>query len=40
VFPFEVGYTGFGYWPWLVAVLLLVQLQYLYMSGRLARWLR
>jgi hypothetical protein len=40
VFPFDVGYTGFGYWPWLVAVLLLVQLQYLYMSGRLARWLR
>jgi len=40
VFPFEVGYTGFGLWPWFVGVLLLVQLQYLYMSGRLARWLR
>jgi hypothetical protein len=40
VFPFEVGYTGLGYWPLLVGVLLLIQLQYLYMSGRLARWLR
>lgn len=40
VFPFEVGYTGFGYWPLLVVVLLLIQLQYLYMSGRLAQWRR
>lgn len=40
VFPFEVGYVGFGKWPWFVGVLLLIQLQYLYMSGRLARWLR
>ncbi len=38
VFPFEVGYTGFGYWPLIVGVLLLIQLQYLFMSGRLARW--
>jgi hypothetical protein len=40
VFPFEVGYTGFGYWPVLIAVLLLIELQYLYMSGRLRRWWR
>lgn len=40
VFPFEVGYIGFGKWPWFVGVLLLIQMQYLYMSGRLARWLR
>jgi hypothetical protein len=40
VFPFEVGYTGFGYWPLILGVLLLMQLQYLYMSGRLKRWLR
>jgi hypothetical protein len=40
VFPFEVGYTGFGWWPLFVGALLLIQLQYLYMSGRLARWLR
>lgn len=38
VFPFEVGYTGFGYWPLIVGVLLLIQLQYLFMSGRLSRW--
>lgn len=38
VFPFEVGFTGFGYWPYIVLLLLLIQLQYLYMSGRLRRW--
>ena len=35
VFPFEAGYTGFGYWPWIIAGLLLLQLNYLWMSGRL-----
>jgi hypothetical protein len=40
VFPFEVGYTGFGYWPLLVGMLLLIEFIYLYMSGRLARWWR
>ena len=38
VFPFEVGYTGLGYWPYIVGLLVLIQLQYLVMSGRLARW--
>jgi len=38
VFPFEVGFTGFGYWPYVIAAVLLVQLQYLFMSGRIARW--
>ncbi len=38
VFPFEVGYTGVGYWPFFVAALLLLQLQYLLMSGRFKRW--
>jgi hypothetical protein len=38
VFPFEVGYTDYGYWPIIVGVLILIQLQYLFMSGRLARW--
>lgn len=38
VFPFEVGYTGMGYWPYIVGLLVLIQLQYLWMSGRLARW--
>ncbi|MGI9235826.1 MAG: FixH family protein [Woeseiaceae bacterium] len=38
VFPFEVGFTGIGYWPFIVGVVLLLQLQYLYMSGRFKRW--
>ena len=38
VFPFEVGFTGIGYWPFFIAVLALLQLQYLVMSGRLKRW--
>lgn len=38
VFPFEVGYTGFGYWPLILLLLLLIQLQWLFMSGRLKRW--
>lgn len=39
VFPFEVGFTGIGYWPFFIAILLLLQLQYLLMSGRLKRWM-
>lgn len=39
VFPFEVGFTGIGYWPFFITVLVLLQLQYLIMSGRLKRWL-
>lgn len=39
VFPFEVGFTGIGYWPLFVAALVLLQLQYLFMSGRLKRWM-
>lgn len=38
VFPFEVGFTGFGYWPFFAGLLVLIQIQYLYMSGRLKRW--
>lgn len=38
VFPFEVGYTGFGYWPFIILLLLALQLQWLFMSGRLKRW--
>jgi hypothetical protein len=34
VFPFEAGYTGLGYWPWVIAGLLMLQLNYLWMSGR------
>lgn len=38
VFPFEVGYTGLGYWPYFVILLLVIQIQYLAMSGRLKKW--
>ena len=38
VFPFEVGFTGLGYWPFIVGAVVLIQLQYLLMSGRIARW--
>jgi hypothetical protein len=38
VFPFDVGFTGLGYWPWIVAAVILIQIQYLWMSGRIARW--
>jgi hypothetical protein len=38
VFPFEVGFTGLGYWPFFIGLLVLIQLQYLYMSGKLKRW--
>lgn len=40
VFPFEVGFTGFGYWPFIIIAVLIIQLQYLWMSGRIARWRR
>lgn len=38
VFPFEAGHTGYGYWPWVIAGLLLLQLNYLWMSGRITRF--
>ncbi len=38
VFPFEVGFTGFGYWPLLVVLALLVQANLWYLSGGLSRW--
>ena len=40
VFPFEVGYTGLGYWPLIIIAVLLIQFQYLLMSGRFSRWRR
>ena len=36
VFPFEVGYTDWGYWPYIVVVAILLQLNFLGFSGRLA----
>ena len=38
VFPFEVGFTGFGYWPLFVAIAILIQLNYMLMSGRFKRF--
>lgn len=38
VFPFEVGYTSFGFWPLIALVVILAQLQYLFMSGKIAEW--
>jgi hypothetical protein len=38
VFPFEVGFTGLGYWPLFIVLVLVIQVQYFIMSGRLARW--
>ena len=38
VFPFEVGFTGLGYWPLIIGLLVVIQIQYLLMSGRLRRW--
>lgn len=40
VFPFEVGFTGWGYWPLLIGLLVLIQIQYLVMSGRFRRWFK
>jgi len=37
VFPFEVGYTGTGYWPWILGGLLLLQINYWFMSRHRAR---
>lgn len=37
VFPFEVGFTGFGYWPIIVLLAIALQLNYWFMSGRFAR---
>jgi len=39
VFPFEVGFTGIGYWPFFIALLVTIQIHFLYSSGRLRRWL-
>lgn len=36
VFPFEVGYTGLGIWPWVVLALVLLQLNFWFMRRRRA----
>ncbi len=37
VFPFEVGYTGVGYWPWILGGMLILQLNYWFMSRRVPK---
>ena len=38
VFPFEVGFAGFGWWPWFVAIVIAIQFNYFLMSGWFGRW--
>jgi len=38
VFPFEVGFTGFGYWPFFIVLLIVLQLFHWYMNGSFSRW--
>jgi len=38
VFPFEVGFTGLGWWPWFLAIAVILQLNYLWMGGWFSRW--
>jgi hypothetical protein len=40
VFPFEVGFAGFGWWPWFALIVIALQINYFIMSGRFARWRR
>ncbi len=39
VFPFEVGFTGFGVWPLVLIAIAILQLHLWHSSGRLKRWL-
>ncbi|HUD97320.1 MAG TPA: hypothetical protein VMO24_07220 [Woeseiaceae bacterium] len=38
VFPFDVGFTGFGYWPLFAVIAIALQLNYLRMSGWFSRY--
>ena len=38
VFPFEVGFTGFGYWPMFIVLIIFLQLFHWAMNGSLSRW--
>jgi len=38
VFPFEVGFTGLGYWPWFILLIILLQLFHWFTDGTLSRW--
>lgn len=34
VFPFEVGYTGVGIWPWIIGALIVLQIQFWFLNRR------
>ncbi|MDT8399229.1 MAG: hypothetical protein RQ899_11495 [Pseudomonadales bacterium] len=38
VFPFEVGFTGFGLWPLFIVLALVIQFAYWLMNGGYSRW--
>jgi hypothetical protein len=38
VFPFEVGYTGIPKWVWFVLGAIVLQLNFFWMNGSIARW--
>lgn len=38
VFPFEVGFAGLAWWPWFILGAVILQLNYLWMSGWFTRW--
>ena len=38
VFPFEVGFTGLGWWPWFAAIAIFLQVNYLWMNGWFGRF--
>lgn len=40
VFPFEVGFAGVPVWAWFIVIAVFLQLNYLWMSGSLSRWIR
>jgi len=40
VFPFEVGFAGLGWWPWVVLIAVFLQLNYLWLNGTITRWQR
>lgn len=38
IFPFKVGSIGIGYWPFLVGLMILIQIGYWYTNGSITRW--
>lgn len=40
VFPFHVGPPALGYWPWIIGLLVIVQVNWWWMGGGVTRWRR